>query len=235
MERFAFITDIHLGEQFPIDNGVNPTKNFETVLADLKTRKIDEIIFGGDIGDSTAHGYFFEKLQNHSLNLILGNHDQFEKVKEHYSKDRAKKELYYKLEDENYQYLFLDSSIDELSKTQLDWLQDELIESKRLILFVHHPVLEIETPVDTAYPLKNRGELKSILLTFKNDVTVFCGHYHMNDEQAYKNIKQYTTQSMSFQIVKNSKEIEIDNTNFGYRILNIGHDKIATEIINFKQ
>ncbi len=139
------------------------------------------------------------------------------------------------MEDKNYQYLFLDTSTDELSKTQLNWLSMELSENKPLILFVHHPILEIETPVDKIYPLKNRQEIKSVLLNFKNNVTIFCGHYHMNDEQELSNIKQYTTQSMSFQLLKKAKEIEVDNENFGYRIIDICNDKIETELINFKQ
>ncbi len=235
MKRIAFISDIHLEEQFPLDNNINPTKNFETILTDIRSREINEVIFGGDIGEQTAHKYFFEKLQNLSVNLILGNHDKFENVKKHFIKDENHHELYYKIEDETYQYLYLDTSVDELSKTQLSWLQNVLNENKELILFVHHPILEIDTPVDKMYPLKNREELKSFLLTFKKSVTIFCGHYHMNDEQEFKNIKQYTTQSMSFQLVKNATAIEVDNKNFGYRVIEIHNDKIETELINFKQ
>ena len=165
----------------------------------------------------------------------MGNHDKFEFVKNHFQKEPTKKELYYKLEDENYKYIFLDTSVDELSNTQLNWLQNELKVNKELMLFVHHPVLEIETPVDKVYPLKNREELKTVLLNFKNNITVFCGHYHMNDEQEYKNIKQYTTQSMSFQLLKNATEIEVDNKFFGYRIIKIHNSKIETELINFNQ
>lgn len=235
MKKIAFITDLHLAEQFPLDNNVIPTKNFEAVIADIKSRDIKEVIFGGDIGEPTAHNYFFDKLQNLSINLILGNHDTFENVKKHFIKDRERTELYYKFNDENYQYIFLDTSVDELSKAQLDWLQNELSENKELILFVHHPILEIETPVDKHYPLKNRHEVKEVLLAFKKKVSIFCGHYHMNDEQECKNIKQYTTQSMCFQLAKNATEIEVDNKNFGYRIIEICKNKIETEIINFKQ
>lgn len=235
MKQFAFITDIHLDEQFPIDNKVNPTKNFETILADIEKRKITDLIFGGDIGEPTAHNYFFNKLQNFSLNLILGNHDKFENVKGYFSKDRNTQELYYKTEDENFQYIFLDTSDEQLSKPQLEWLKNELTENKALILFIHHPVLEIPTHIDKLYPLKNREELKTVLLNFKKNVTIFCGHYHMNDEQKLKNIKQYTTQSMSFQVVKNATDLEIDNANFGYRIIEIYNDKIETQTVNFNR
>ncbi len=235
MKRIAFLTDIHLDEQFPIDNNIDTRTNFETILEDIERRNISEVVFGGDIGESTAHNYFFEKIKKLSANLILGNHDKFENVKNHFIIDKKHQELYYKSEDENYQYIFLDTSVDAISNTQLQWLQNELNENKELIIFLHHPILEIETPVDKVYPLKNRDELKAVLLAFKRNVTVFCGHYHMNDEQELKNIKQYTTQSMSFQLMKNAAEIEVDNKNFGYRIVEIHNDKIETELINFDQ
>jgi 3',5'-cyclic-AMP phosphodiesterase len=234
MKRIAFITDIHLDEQFPIDNNVDPANNFETVLADISKQGITDIIFGGDIGEASAHNYFFNALKQFSFKLILGNHDKFDEVKKHFIVDENKNELYYKVEEENYLYLFLDTSSDEISNHQLEWLQSKLDRNKKIILFIHHPILSIDTPVDKMYPLKNREQLKSILLEYKKNVTVFCGHYHMNDEQELENIKQITTQSLSFQLVKNATEIKVDNTNFGYRIIEIYDDKIDTRLINFK-
>lgn len=235
MKRIAFITDVHLDEQFPIDNHIDARKNLDAVLSDIADRKISEVIFGGDIGEACAHGYFFKKLGHLSLNLILGNHDRFKEVKAHFIKDGDRDELYYKSEDENYQFIFVDSSADELSHTQLQWLKTALSEKKELMLFIHHPVLEIETPVDKAYPLKNRDALKSILLQFKNQVTIFCGHYHMNDEQRFENINQYTTQSLSYQMVKHADEIEVDHLNFGYRIIELDDRIISTQVVNFDQ
>ncbi len=235
MKRIAFLTDVHLDEQFPNDNNVDPRKNFETVLADISQQGIAEIIFGGDIGEASAHNYFFNAIKHFSAKLILGNHDRYEYVKEHFSDDFNKKELYYKVEDENYLYIFLDTSLDEISNNQLQWLQVELASSKKIILFIHHPILSINTAVDKMYPLKNRIQLKVILLNHEKNITVFCGHYHMNDEQEHKNIKQITTQSLSFQLVKNATELKVDNSNFGYRIIEIYEDKIETHLVNFKR
>ncbi len=235
MKRVAFITDIHLAEQFTIDNNVDAVKNFETALAHIAKSNITEIVFGGDIGEATAHSYFFDALKNFSLKLIIGNHDQFEKVKAHYTMEHVLDELYYKVEEGNYLYIFLDSSTDEISNTQLSWLQAILSTTKKVILFVHHPILAINTAVDALYPLKNREPLKEILIASQKNVTVFCGHYHMNDEQAYKNIKQYTTHSLSFQLIKDAETISVDNRNFGYRVIEIHATKIETELVNFKQ
>lgn len=58
MRRIAFITDVHLDEQFPIDNNVNPKQNLEIVLQDISKQGIKEIIFGGDIGEASSHSYF---------------------------------------------------------------------------------------------------------------------------------------------------------------------------------
>ncbi len=234
MKRIAFLTDIHLDEHFPIDNNVNPRKNLETVLADISKQKITEIIFGGDIGEATAHNYFFDALKKFTLKLILGNHDKLDKVKEYFNKDADKNELYYKVEEEGYLYIFLDTSSDEISNNQLLWLQSELNTNQEIILFIHHPILPINTAVDKMYPLKNREQLKVILLEHKMNVTVFCGHYHMNDEQEIDNIKQITTQSLSFQLVKDERGIKVDNSCFGYRIIEIHEYKIETHFINFK-
>ena len=233
MKQIAFLTDIHLDEQFPLDQNVNPKKNLETVLEDLSRRNITEIIFGGDIGNATAHPIFFEALKPYSFKIILGNHDQFNHVAASYLPDKEKDELYYQFEEDDYKYLFLDSSTDEISKAQLTWLRMELETSKKLLLFIHHPVLAIDTPIDKLYPLKNREQLKSVLIESKKEVTIFCGHYHMNDECTYSNIKQIITQSLSYQIVKNAKDLKVDGLKFGYRLIKISKDSIETELVNF--
>ena len=234
MKQIAFLTDIHLHEHLPVDNDVNPKKNLEIVLDDLSRRNITKIIFGGDIGDATAHPIFFEALKPYSFNLILGNHDHFNQVAGYYRPDKEKAELYYRFEEDDYKYLVLDSSTDEVSEAQLTWLRIELETSKKLLLFIHHPVLAIDTPIDKLYPLKNREQLKSVLIESEKDITIFCGHYHMNDETSYRNIKQIITQALSYQIVKNATDLKVDGSIFGYRIIGIDKDRIDTELINFE-
>src|SRR5688572_18880345 len=125
MKRIAFLTDIHLDEEYTAEQGVDPKKNFETVLSDLAARNIDEIIIGGDIGAGSSHSYFFQKLQAYPFKIILGNHDQFSEVISHYKLDKVKAELFYRAEYENYSAIFLDTSTDNLSDAQLKWLQKE--------------------------------------------------------------------------------------------------------------
>lgn len=234
MKRLAFLTDIHLDEQFPRDNGVNPIENLNRVLEDLRARKITEIVFGGDIGEASSHSAFFSKLNEFSFSLILGNHDKYADVKAHFTQGADDNELYYSQNENAHHYLFLDTSADDISQNQLDWVHAERDPSKELIVFIHHPILAIDTPVDTLYPLRNREKLVEILLQHGKSVTVFCGHYHMNDERQHANIRQITTQALSFQLQKNEPEIAVDSAHFGYRIIEIQENTIETEAITFE-
>ncbi|MCW3074682.1 MAG: hypothetical protein JWP69_1751 [Flaviaesturariibacter sp.] len=154
MRRIAFLTDIHLHEAFPLGKKVTPEKNLEVIMADLWKKGIQEIVFGGDIGESSAHPYFFQRINNYPLKVILGNHDCFKTVSDYFNKSDKRDELYYQEEDEHFKYLFLDSSSDTISDSQLEWLRVELETIKKVILFIHHPVIEIDTPADKLFPLK---------------------------------------------------------------------------------
>ena len=234
MKQIAFITDLHLNEPLPDGHFVEPFQHLQFVLADIEKRKITEIVFGGDIGDASAHNDFFVALKPFSVHLILGNHDRYEQVQSHFAKGMDRKELYYKVEFQQYVSLFLDSSSGSISDNQLDWLQRELRSSKRKILNVHHPVLPIDTPADKAFLLENRNELDSILRECDEAVNVFCGHYHMNDERELGNIKQFCTPSMAFQLVKNSAEISFDSSGYGYRVIELFEDRIDTHLVEFR-
>jgi 3',5'-cyclic AMP phosphodiesterase CpdA len=234
MKRIAFISDIHLNEQFPVDHGIDSKRNWERVLEDLKSKNIDDIIYGGDIGDHTAHQWFFETIKPFRLKLILGNHDHFQQVSNHFRAGNDPDELYYQFEDTSHTYLFLDSSSGIISSKQLQWLTGELQTNKKILLFVHHPVIGINTPVDRLYPLKNREEVKLILKNSSNEVTLFCGHYHMNDEVIEDNIRQIITQASSYQIVKVADNLQIDHSRFGYRMIDVDSNHISTTCVNFE-
>ncbi|MBK7884551.1 MAG: hypothetical protein IPJ81_12770 [Chitinophagaceae bacterium] len=44
-KTIAYITDIHLDEKFPMDNGVDARGNWNIILADINKRQIDEVVF----------------------------------------------------------------------------------------------------------------------------------------------------------------------------------------------
>lgn len=233
MKRIAFISDVHLDEPAPQGLHIAPYQNLQIVLADIAQREIKEVVFGGDIGAASAHHSFFVALKPFSVNLILGNHDKYDQVGFFFDKGTESDELYYKDEAETYKSLFLDSSADLISSRQLHWLKQELLVSKDIVLYIHHPVLPIDTPVDRKSPLRNREQLISLLQGHDGQVTVFCGHYHMNDEQVFGNIRQICTQSLAFQLHKESTEISIDGSRFGYRVIEFSENRIDVHVIEF--
>jgi 3',5'-cyclic AMP phosphodiesterase CpdA len=232
-KQIAFLTDIHLDEQLPSGEQVNPAANLEIVLHDVAKRGINTIVFGGDIGEASAHPYFFNAFNAFSFQLILGNHDKYSNVKTHFSSGTDAAALYYLADEENCRYLFLDTSAETISNTQLQWLQSALDTEKQTVIFLHHPVLPVDTPVDRLYPLANRDQLKSVLLQHQQNTVLCCGHYHMNDERQEANIRQFITPALSYQIVKDANAIEVDSSHFGYRILSVYDNRIETAVVRF--
>jgi 3',5'-cyclic-AMP phosphodiesterase len=235
VNQIAFITDAHLDEQFPMDYGVNARINFETVLQDIRQKGINEIVFGGDIGEASAHPYFFKQLQGFSCNIILGNHDRFSEVGQYFHKSISPKFLFYQFTNNDYQYIFLDTSTENICGEQIELLISNIDKTKHIILFVHHPIIRIDTIVDSKFPLQNREKVQLLLSMHPKPVHIFCGHYHLDDYQCVANISQTCTPAISFQIDKNADAISIQNKHFAYRLIRIKEHSVTSELIQFLQ
>lgn len=234
-QKIAYITDIHLDEKVPLDIGVDTRKNWKVILNDIASRGINKIIFGGDIGEKSANKWFFESLQNYSVSITLGNHDYYDEVIKYYSFGVVEKrtELYYSQEHAHYKCLFLDSSSGLISQEQFDWFKKELLTEKSIVIFIHHAILTVDVEVDKRYALKERDRIKAELLNIRNDVTIFCGHYHFEDERSSGNIRQYITPASSYQVEKLPHEIKVNNNTFGYRIIELNKEEINTDLKMF--
>lgn len=232
----AYVTDTHLEEPGPGQHGADALKNWQMVLSDLESRTFDELIFGGDIGAFSAYPVFFETLSEFEKSFVTpGNHDtsahvrQFFPDHDHVPGDSG---FYAFREDDGYLSLFLDSSLNKISTPQLQWLEEKLVDSeKEILLFIHHPILPVDTPVDRKYPLENRDAVKKLLIAHGSPVTIFCGHYHVEDESTLANITQYVTPAVSYQIKKGTIELEGDATYFGYRLIEIEDGNIETKVV----
>jgi Icc protein len=244
----AHVTDAHLGQKLlrggKLDArqmlyGDEPSahkENLQRVLDDIAARGITNIIFGGDIGAKDSNKYFFDLIAAHKfrLQMVLGNHDSFAEVTRHcgFDHSRSEGEMFGTSEEGAVKFLFLDSSANVISDAQLQWLKSELRTDKRIVLFVHHPVLPIDTPLDgSGAVLKGRDSLKAALQTSRRDITIFCGHYHMIDTQNGDRIRQYVTPAVSYQITKAAEAIEIDSSTFGYRLIVIDDDDVASDVV----
>jgi len=230
----AFITDTHLGDTHTRCEGYNPAKQLEDVLNNSTQQNATHLVFAGDITEPETYPYFFNRLHSIYPNYkaILGNHDNYNEAVEHcHHTSASSTELYYAEEDEYYKYIYLDSSSSYISNEQLQWLEQELETFKKIVVFIHHPILAVATGMDSIYPLKNRDALRTLLHQLSNDVSIFCGHYHMPDKQQVGNIVQYITPATSFQVKKASNTIEINTDSFGYRIITLNQQGISTQLL----
>lgn len=232
MKTIAYLSDIHLEEQFPIDQGVDARKNWLQALADVTARNVDLIVIGGDIGAPESNAWFFETLVTwrDRLHVSLGNHDTYAVAIQHFQQPHeSQTALYYSVDEGDYRFIFLDSSSSGIDTTQRDWLQEQLDPAKKTLIFIHHPILPVATEVDKLYPLGGRELLREILLKHAAEVHVFSGHYHMDDEQTEHNIHQVVTPAISYQIKKTLGNIEVSADDFGYRLIRVGKEGVQTE------
>lgn len=251
IKKIAFITDAHLGQKVVMTTNEMETQtiayldeidehkeNFRTVLNDIVKKGISEVVFGGDIGSPESNKWFFDIINQYGFNLqiILGNHDSYSETSKYYLPRliTSENELKYLQEDNFFRYIFMDTSSNSISAGQFKWLKDNLKTEKKIVIFSHHPIIQISTPIDhLGAALKGREEIKQVLLNLKNEVIIFCGHYHMEDQSTEKNILQISTIACSYQIEKAVETVSLNDQTFGYRILTIENDNIDTELISF--
>lgn len=229
----AHITDTHIDDPAALSRGINPRQNLGLLLEDLVHHRPDEIVLTGDIGVSGTYSWVFDRLAeyNPGFRLTLGNHDNYAEAMKFYKGQSAgSNELYYTTEDDPYKYIYLDSSSGSLSNIQLQWLERELNTLKPIVVFIHHPILGLNTGMDLKYPLNNRDVVKALLLKCLRHVTIFCGHYHMPDKRLEGNLTQYITPAVSFQVKKIAKDIEISTPYFGYRVITFSSQGIRTQL-----
>ncbi len=229
----AHVTDIHLDEPFPLEKGVDPKANWEMILEDLKNRQIKRVIFGGDIGASSALDYFFKSMKGFELSIAPGNHDRDQKGKAHLE-DLEHKDGHYSYRDEAcYRYISMDTSTEEVSDQQMEWLASSLETDLKIILAVHHPILPVPSYIDSRYALKGREAIQKILHRVEKEVTIVCGHYHLEDERSAGNIRQLLTPAASY-LLEKSETLTFRPGLFGYRILEISPHSIETNVIYLK-
>ncbi len=238
MIRIAQITDIHLDEKYPFEHGVKADANWINILNDISKREIDQIIFTGDIGSKESNRWFFNSLKKFTakFKFTLGNHDTFPIIKDYYNmkQNHGRSELFYSIEEEYFKFVFMDSSSARITQHQFNWFQKEIITDKKIILFVHHPILETGSTPQKEFPFYDAVKIKNELLKHTTEVHIFCGHLHFDDEAEEENIQQFVTPSACYQAKKHSEKTEFENASYGYRLIEINKDKIESEVILFE-
>jgi 3',5'-cyclic-AMP phosphodiesterase len=164
---------------------------------------------------------------------VLGNHDKFAAVGQYLLPTTAPAgaELYYAEEDVRFRYLFLDSSSGVIGPTQSAWLSTQLATDKSIVVFVHHPILPVDAPVDRLDPLKERDRVAALFRQHRRPVAIFCGQYHFTDEQTVGNITQCITPAASFQVKKAVPDFVTASGPSGYRVITLHETNVSSEIV----
>lgn len=231
---FAFVTDPHLDDAFTRGNQVPAREDLLSLLQEIAGKGVREVVIGGDIGEPSSHTFLFDALKEYTstYKIILGNFDKLEDVRQHYSPPGlVDGTMCYREDRDGFRYIFFDSSSEVLTDAQLQWLEQELKTAGRILLFVHHPILEIPIMLDGLQPLQGREKIKALLLKHPHAVYIFCGHLHVTDQRQEQNIHQTVTPATSAQFVKEATEVEVDMSYFGYSIVTITGDAVTTEIV----
>lgn len=230
--RIAFLTDQHLLDKNVEKKGVSTLSNWQKILEDVRTRGIKTVVLGGDLGEMVALPKVFKELADFTVFIMLGNHDKISVIAPYFSAAKDKEELYYTADFSGYRFIFMDSSSAKVSKNQQDFLKKELAEAEKPVLFIHHPVLKVNTWMEKNYPLKNKDEIKEVLDASGKKITVFSGHYHLAHNSSAGSLTQIISPAISYQILENEK-YAADTKTFGYLIADFGSDEIQTEKIIF--
>ncbi len=194
---------------------------------------MQKVIFGGDIGTPKSVGYFVNSLQHLPLSVSLGNHDRDEQgvaTMGAYSADNITFDF---ISPDDYRYIVLDSSKGYIAKSKKQWLTSAMDTEKQIILAVHHPIIPVPSYIDHKHALEGRERIQEILHMNRNEVTVLCGHYHLEDERRKGNIRQLVTPAASY-LIEKSEELVFRDQLFGYRLLKISPQCIETEVIYLK-
>lgn len=237
MKSIAFVSDSHFDDKISTGYKINSRKNWIKILEDIKIRGVEQIIFGGDLGIEASIPWFLNLIESNSLkiNLLLGNHDKTKEILKYYRSKNLKKDkkLYYFNEDQYIKYIYLDSSAGHINQTQLKWLDKELKTNKKIVIFSHYPILEVNTAIEKMAPLKARKNILDKLLKCNKDIEIFCGHNHIYNTTKQENIRQKITPAISYQVKKRANGYIIDKNKFGYLLLTITKTEIISKLIYF--
>lgn len=230
----AYITDLHLDEANALELGANPRGNWEKIYADMQMHELDMVVIGGDVGEGESLLWFYNHLRPYEWHITAGNHDIRGQIRNWY-RNRAMESqnaIYFSVDMDGHRMIFLDSSPDIVETEQLQWLRAQVQTELPLVVFIHHPVLPVDTWADNQFPLKNRGAVKNILKSHGGTVTIFCGHYHLEHSQQDGNLTQYICPSASFNILQDPDNFKPEVKSASYQLITIEEDGVSRKVIN---
>ena len=225
--RIVQITDLHVGHEGQETQGVDVRANFLKVRDAVQSLNPDHLVVSGDLcfdnGEKPVYNWIKPHLDNLDIpyDIISGNHDDSVMLAQAFGLENFlnQKELFFHKRLGNKEALFLDTSIGEVSRTQLRWLKEKLEQlNQDLVIFMHHPPLYAAVPfMDINHSLRNKRDIQEILFAYPHNITIFTGHYHVEKTICKKNVVVHITPSCFFQIDQHSEAFKVDHHRIGLR------------------
>ena len=145
--KIGQISDIHVGEDDDLVQGIDVRANFMAALTSPTMEGIDLLILSGDLANEDAepgaYDYILEELKKLTIPycVIPGNHDRIEVMKKHFDlRDKVHNgKCYYRYDIGGRSIFLIDSANGTVSAEELDWLKKECDKiDDEVILFLHH-------------------------------------------------------------------------------------------------
>lgn len=250
--RIIHISDIHLpNNRGDLVYGKDPYLTVEKALMEIKNLnpEPDLVVLGGDLlNDGTNGNYSVAKdiFEKHNVPIsaaVLGNHDDlYSFIKNPPFKLPENYNGYYSFCYDNYHFIMLFSATTgrgygHLDVVQLKWLEKELKNTnKSVIIFMHHPPVEIGIPWLDKINLVNNDAFWEILSPFKGLIKgVFAAHIHISLSMFYNGVYVCSSPGICSQFDGNTNALkaQISDEDPGFNIIDLTENSVICRTKRF--
>jgi Icc protein len=241
------ITDLHITKD--IENIKNNSKPYQTLSNTLmhiseNHSSVKDVVITGDLSsDYTIESYLIIKdlLKKYlfSFYILPGNHDKLEHIQsicdEQITTNAIDLHLFKTLVY-NFDTHVPGKINGHLKKIQIDELSKKLqncIGIDKVIIFTHHPIMEIGSEWINKDISENSGELIQLMLSHTDkEFKIFSGHVHQEFNYKKNNIEFFTTPSTCYQFKSQSENFALENKlSYGYRVIKLHDNTIRTSVL----
>ena len=241
------ITDLHITKDIEyIKNDCKPYQTLSNTLKHIDQchSSVKDVVITGDLSnDYSMESYLIIKdllkRYDFSFYILPGNHDKIEHIQEicdeqitTNSVDLNKfKTLVY-----NFDTHVPGKVYGHLKKKQIDELNKKLFSPKgtdKVIIFTHHPIIEIGSEWIDEHISENSEELIQLMLSHTDkEFKIFSGHVHQEFNYIKNNIEFFTTPSTCYQFKNQSENFALEtNLSYGYRVITLHDNSIRTKVL----